>query len=212
MPNDANMMEVVQQVRCYLEEPREKKVFDFDELAAEVHADAPPIPSKASVKAAASPIEQSINDMIARIGLPYEGFRLIFDTETDTDPQTGMRLRFGVYQIRGCSPDEKKAQAMRLVKIAKLRPLTSEDFAESCAVFDRLCEEGMFYRADTMQPAEIALLYEIAAERGMKVLTWEDWLRDVLIGAREYWQLYWRHSEFHGLVIGHNLPFDISTV
>jgi hypothetical protein len=121
---------------------------------------------------------------IKAIGAPYEGWCLVFDTETTTD--TAQALRFGFYEIRGIDRDER----MRLFRQGEL---TRE-------ALDTLHEAGVFYDPDTLSAHEIALIQAYTREHDLVCLT-----RDEFVALFYHWMLLWE-----AVCIGHNLPFDES--
>ncbi|MGO8948000.1 MAG: hypothetical protein ACLQUY_10125, partial [Ktedonobacterales bacterium] len=121
---------------------------------------------------------------IKAIGAPYEGWCLIFDTETTTD--TRQALRYGFYQIRGIGQDQR----MRLYRRGEL---TRE-------ALDRLQEEGVFYDPDTLSQKEIDTIQAYAAEHDLECLTQAEFVDLFYKWVYRIW----------ALCIGHNLPFDLS--
>jgi hypothetical protein len=66
-----------------------------------------------------------------------------------------------------------------------------------------LIERGIFYNPDILSPGEIALLRDYASEHGLTVRDRESFLRDI----------FYRYGYYlGGLIIGFNLPFDLSRV
>jgi hypothetical protein len=121
---------------------------------------------------------------IKRLGAPYEGWCLVFDTETTTD--TTQALRFGIYEVHGIDRDTR----MRLHRQGRL----TRD------ALDSLHEAGVFYDSDVLSSAEVALIREHAHERGLACLS-----RDEFVARFYHWAV-----RMDALVIGHNLPFDLS--
>ena len=67
----------------------------------------------------------------------------------------------------------------------------------------RLKEVGVFYDPNVLTDSEIQTLRAWAAARGAVVLTAAEWVDQVLL--RTAW-------DRRGLIVGHNLPFDIARV
>jgi hypothetical protein len=124
--------------------------------------------------------------VIREIGAPYEGWCLVLDTETTTD--TAQRLRVGFYEVHGIAQDTR-------MLLARTGRLTRE-------ALDALWEAGVFYDPDALSPVEIAVVRANAAEKGIRCLTREAFIR------RFY---HWVHRR-RALCIGHNLPFDLGTL
>ena len=137
-------------------------------------------PAETTVPVIVNPDAQAIK----ALGAPYEGWCLVFDTETTTD--TRQALRYGFYQIHGISRDQR----MRLYHRGQL----------SREALDRLHEEGVFYDPDTLSQEEIATIQAYAAEHDLECVT-----------RMEFMDLYYKWVyKFRALPIGHNLPFDQS--
>jgi len=66
-----------------------------------------------------------------------------------------------------------------------------------------LHEEGLFYDTETLTSRDIALIQSYAAERGLKVLSADQFRKDVFL------KIAYLRS---GLLVGFNLPFDISRI
>jgi hypothetical protein len=212
-----NLLPVTQLLRCYIEEPREKKEPAGEPEGVAETEDATALKAGGAEKSARIPsaAEIEINSMIRLIDPTGVNFHLVFDTETETDPGTGMRLRFGVYQIRGASPEDRKAIAKKVLARTHARGLPApheDDLQWARKLFNTLHDSGIFYNDKTSVSDGIAILREIAHERGMKVFTWGEWLERVFIGSGEFWHSYWSHKEGYSLAVGHNLVFDLSTI
>jgi len=121
---------------------------------------------------------------IKEIGAPYEGWCLVFDTETTTD--TAQALRFGCYEVHGIVRDAR----MRLYRRGELTRET----------LDTLRSAGVFYNSETLSDREVALIQDHAHKHGLDCLT-----RDAFVGLLYEW-VFRRDA----LCIGHNLPFDLS--
>jgi hypothetical protein len=121
---------------------------------------------------------------IKEIGAPYEGWCLVFDTETTTD--AAQTLRLGVFELHGSDADAR----MRLYRSGEL---TRE-------ALDTLAAAGVFYDPAVLSSDEIALLHTYAEEHDLLCLT-----RTEFIDFFYEW-VYRREA----LCIGHNLPFDLS--
>jgi hypothetical protein len=135
------------------------------------------------------PLEAKVQE----IGRPYEGFCLIFDTETTTFD--GQRLRFGSYQIRGIAPEHR-------LKLARSGKLTR-------AHLDTLQERGIFYAEENLTPTDIELLRSYAAGHGINLMSRVEFVRDVLVGTGRYRKDYWQYD---GLIIGFSFAFDTGTI
>src|SRR5262249_22309684 len=121
---------------------------------------------------------------IKALGAPYEGWCLGLDCETTKD--TALRLRFGCYEIHGLDRDERisRYRTKRLTRRA----------------LDRLHEAGIFYDPDALSSEEITLIQRYAVEHKLVCLT-----RQAFVRLLYHWILH-----RGALVIGHNLPFDLS--
>ncbi len=136
---------------------------------------------------AARPSISPEGQTIKAIGAPYEGWCLVFDTETTTD--TSQALRFGFYAIYGISRDER----MRLHRADRL---TRE-------ALDTPHSAGVFYDAVTLTPAEVDVLQVYARLHDLECMT-----RDAFITTVFYPWVY----RYGALCIGHNLPFDLGAL
>ncbi len=67
----------------------------------------------------------------------------------------------------------------------------------------RLRTAGIFYDPDVLTPAEVETVHEVAGRTGVKVLSAEQFREDVFL--RVAW-------DRRGLIVGHNLPFDIARI
>jgi hypothetical protein len=121
---------------------------------------------------------------IKEMGAPYEGWCLVFDTETTTD--AAQSLRFGVFELHGLDRDT-------IMRFHRSGDLTRERL-------DTLAQAGIFYDPDALSTEEIALAQSSAEEQGLLCLT-----RAEFIDFFYEWA-YRREA----LCIGHNLPFDLS--
>ncbi|HKB47329.1 MAG TPA: hypothetical protein VKC57_06510, partial [Ktedonobacterales bacterium] len=121
---------------------------------------------------------------IKAIGAPYEGWCLVFDCETTRD--TAQRLRFGFYEIHGLDRQER-------IRRYRKKQLTR-------AALDRLHAAGLFYDPDALSAEEIAHIKRYAAQHQLACLT-----RAAFVTLFYYWAV-----RVGALVIGHNLPFDLS--
>ena len=122
---------------------------------------------------------------IKEIGRPYEGFCVVFDTETTTDPRQALRV--GVYAVYGLDSDERIARCRR-------GQLTRDDL-------DLVVERGIFYAPNELTTADVRTLKRHAKQKKLKCFT-----RDAFIQQVFYPWVYWKQA----LCIGHNLPFDLS--
>lgn len=136
---------------------------------------------------------------------PFEGKTLVFDTETTTDAQ--QLLRFGFFMIHGLSGEEIHSRYDRGV-------LKREDA-------DMLREAGFFYNPDVLTEEEIALLKtscervtlaHIADRLGVECSPHEEkhlklHCLPVAQFVRYFYALQKRDAY---MVMGHNLPFDLS--
>lgn len=139
---------------------------------------------------------------------PYGGHMLLFDTETTSD--AGQRLRFGFYEVHGIS-EEDRIKAHREEEAGAPLPLDH-------ALTDIVQEAGFFYNPDELTADEIALLQEYVAthtlaqhadEEGVHVTQGERTLK--LLTVQQFVnRLYRLMHESELLIVGHNLPFDIS--
>jgi hypothetical protein len=111
---------------------------------------------------------------------------LVFDTETTTD--TRQALRFGIYHLYGMEQDE-------YWQLYRQGLLTQEHL-------DASQEIGIFYNPDELSDDEIATIHTWAHARHIHhVMTREEFVTDA----------FYRYGYFRrALIIGHNLPFDIS--
>jgi hypothetical protein len=133
------------------------------------------------------PPEQRISaeaQTIKAMGAPYEGWCLIFDTETTSD--TAQRLRFGCYEIHGLDRQQR-------IRRYRRKQLTR-------AALDRVHEAGIFYDPEALSAEEIARIRCYAAQHQLACLT-----RSEFVNLFYYWAVC-----VEALVIGHNLPFDLS--
>lgn len=122
---------------------------------------------------------------IWEVGRPYDGYSLVFDTETTTDNRQA--LRFGVYAIYGIDSDTK-------IWLHRKGLLTRE-------ALDQRVEMGIFYNPDEISNDELLILQQFACEHNLKTYEKSDFIRQVF-----YPWIYQRRA----LCIGHNLPFDLS--
>ena len=67
----------------------------------------------------------------------------------------------------------------------------------------RLREEGLFYDPDALTAAELRTLQRYASIHGLRLLTQAEFVEDVFL--RTAWNR-------RGLIVGHNLPFDLSRI
>jgi hypothetical protein len=137
-----------------------------------------------------------LDKIIDEIGRPYAGMCLIFDWETF--PYGWQKPRFAVYQIRGLAPQTRRA-------LAQQGRLTRE-------LLDEVRETGLVYEPINCKPGEIETLRAYAASHGMPLLTRAEFARDVLVGGGRWWKDWWcpDGKNEDRLIIGFNLPFDIS--
>ncbi|SFF01597.1 hypothetical protein [Nitrosomonas sp. Nm166] len=122
---------------------------------------------------------------IQEIGRPYEGYCLVFDTETTIDNRQA--LRFGVYAIYGIDPDTR-------VWLYRQGQLNRE-------ALDKQKEVGIFYNPDEINNDELSLLQQFAQLHNLQLYEKEGFISKVF-----YPWVYLRYA----LCIGHNLPFDLS--
>ncbi|SFM86951.1 DNA polymerase domain-containing protein [Nitrosomonas communis] len=122
---------------------------------------------------------------IMAIGHPYEGYCLVFDTETTTDHRQA--LRFGMYAIYGIDPEKR-------VWLYRQGTLTRE-------ALDRQQEMGIFYNPAEISEDELSIMKRYADLHKLKVYDEFDFIRKVF-----YPWVYQKQA----LCIGHNLPFDLS--
>jgi hypothetical protein len=122
---------------------------------------------------------------IWEIGRPYDGYSLVFDTETTTDNRQA--LRFGVYAIYGIDSDTR-------IWLHRKDQLTRE-------ALDKKIEVGIFYNQDEISNEELSKLQQFACTHNLKMHEKAEFIRQVF-----YPWVYQRKA----LCIGHNLPFDLS--
>jgi hypothetical protein len=137
-----------------------------------------------------------LDEKVDEIGFPWSGPCLIFDWETFT--YGAQKPRFAVAQIRGFPPQMRRT-------LARQGRLTRE-------LLDELRETILVYEPENCSPADIETLQAYAAQHRWELITGAEFGRDVLIGGGRFWKDYWcpdgKHEE--RLIIGFNLPFDIS--
>ncbi|AKH38464.1 MULTISPECIES: DNA polymerase domain-containing protein [Nitrosomonas] len=122
---------------------------------------------------------------IMAIGHPYEGYCLVFDTETITDHRQA--LRFGVYAIYGIGPEKR-------VWLYRQGTLTRK-------ALDHQQEMGIFYNPAEISEDELSIMKHYAYLNKLKVYEKADFIRKVF-----YPWVYQKQA----LCIGHNLPFDLA--
>jgi hypothetical protein len=151
----------------------------------------------------------TLGGKIKSVGAPHEGYCIIFDTETT--PSDGQRLRFGYFQVRGLSADQRK-------RLAKRDQLTRE-------ALDHVEEHGFFYDEDLpsdeievlKRSASILERYRLCGNASepyqwlralqdappLKLLTREQFAREIIA----------RHATMEdAMFIGHNLAFDLGAL
>jgi hypothetical protein len=145
--------------------------------------------------------DSAIAAEIARVGHPWAGPIVIFDSETRTDAHGGQQLRFGWFQERGWRYD-------RRVTDAKAGKLTREKL-------DTLWNRGIFYEPANCTEDEIEVMENYAMEHDdVEIMTRDEFVRKVLhrnhyVKFADDWKERLREP---CLVIGHNLPFDLGTI
>jgi hypothetical protein len=133
---------------------------------------------------------------IAEIGRPWGGYVLTFDCETEPDPLTGQRLRFGLYRIHGVNEDEQ---------VQHLQAGTLDR-----AALDAIVEEGIFYDPALLTEHDQELLHAWAAEQhaACRQAGYAFRCMDAATFSRKVFYP-WVYRE-GALCIGHNLPYDLS--
>jgi hypothetical protein len=126
----------------------------------------------------------SIAAAVEHLGKPWGGWTLALDTETTTD--TRQALRFGFYELHGMRRDEQTQRAMD-------GTLTREGL-------DQLYQAGVYYNPDELNPADVLTIRAYASARGLRCMT----------RARFVDFLYTWVRRYGALLIGHNVPFDLS--
>lgn len=164
---------ITQYVRCYIE-PQKREKRDKRRIQNTDH-----IPLTAEGKA------------IKDIGRPHEGYCIVVDTETTTDPSQSLRL--GTYAVYGIPP-EMRVMNYRMYKDGLLDQDTLRD------MFSEICERGVFYDPDTLSFSDVETVKEYASKHKLQCLTRDEFIE-------RFYQ--WAYRE-QALVIGHNLPFDLS--
>lgn len=173
MPSNAqNFKPVAQYLRCFIEKVETEK---DNSLKTDAAIERKHKPRKLSAEAQA----------IQEIGRPYEGYCLVFDTETTTDSRQA--LRFGVYAVYGIAPETR-------IWLYRQGQLTRE-------ALDKPQEKGIFYNPDEITGDELVVLQCFATLHQLKVYETADFIRKVF-----YPWVYTKQT----LCIGHNLPFDLS--
>ena len=134
---------------------------------------------------------------IKKAGWPYEGRVLILDLETTAD--TRQELRFGTYEIRGLP----KAERVRRFKKYENKGETKQARAQFRNALDRLDRRGVFYNPDPgiVTPAERTRIVRYAERLGFEWCETQSFVKRVLFDLAKEDEL---------LVLGHNLPFDLS--
>jgi hypothetical protein len=133
---------------------------------------------------AAAREDAQIRAAVERTAGPWSGWCLIFDCETTTD--TRQALRFGFYELHGLPQAERIRRAID-------GTLTRDDL-------DRLHRAGVFYNPDELTQDEIATIRAYAETHGLRCIT-----RAQFVDFHSMWV-----RRFGALLIGHNLPFDLS--
>ena len=180
----------VQYLRAHLEKPKLKSK-DADELSEDEGADAEQFKDRDEASAA-------LTAAIKNAGRPYEGRVLILDAETTAD--TRQELRFGTYEIRGLPKAERVHSFTRYERKGRTRQ-AQKQFRNA---LDRLQRRGVFYNPDPeIVPIEEQTRIKSYAKRlGFECRTASSFVKDVFYKlAEDYDEL---------LVMGHNLPFDLS--
>src|SRR4051794_36919635 len=67
----------------------------------------------------------------------------------------------------------------------------------------KLRQQGVFYDPDVLTPSEVAVLKRWAEKSGAVVMTAAEWIEEVFLPTA------W---DRRGLIVGHNLPFDIARI
>lgn len=114
-------------------------------------------------------------------------YYLIFDTETTTDEK--QELRFGIYELHG----GQRIKLLSALSNAQEIPL------DAC---DTLLLHGIFYNPAILSDTEIALLESYANTHDMHCHTVDKFVHMFYAFAH--------NKSCYTLVIGHNLPFDLS--
>jgi hypothetical protein len=121
---------------------------------------------------------------IKEIGAPYEGWCLVFDTETTMD--AAQALLYGFFELHGIDSDTR-------MRLYRSRELTRE-------ALDTLAAAGVFYDPAALSIEDIALIRAYADEHDLLCLTRAEFVE-------YFYEWVYRHE---ALCIGHNLPFDKS--
>ncbi len=134
---------------------------------------------------------------IRKAGWPYEGRVLILDLETTAD--TRQVLRFGSYELRGLP----KAERVRRFKKFERKGETKQARVQFRDALDRVDRRGVFYNAD---PSVVSATEQTLIKRYASRMDFDCWdagsfVRKVLLNLA---------AEDELLIIGHNLPFDLS--
>ncbi len=168
---------------------------------------------------------------------PYGGLALFLDCETTRD--AFLRLRFGFYELHGTDDEtiisvyreeEEWSLGYALFPTEEQRRAV-EEHRLSYRHVDRLVEAGFFYDPTQVTPAELALLSQYAASvplaahaqeeavsspwsvpdsRGPAYAAIEHPRLSLLTKEQFVHRLYAWAKERELLVVGHNLPFDLS--
>lgn len=170
--NHNNPKQVSQYLRCFIE-----KVDISESDLREINH----IPKRKTISNKMNTEAQAIWEL----GRPYDGYYLVFDTETTIDNRQA--LRFGVYAVYGIDSDTR-------VWLHRNGQLTRE-------ALDQRKEMGVFYNLDEISDGELLILQEFAALHQLKIYEKDDFIRKIF-----YPWVYQKQA----LCIGHNLPFDLS--
>lgn len=158
---------------------------------------------------------------------PYGGRVLLFDTETTAD--AAQRLRFGFYEVHGISEEETISFYRQEQRGERRHPLSHADS-------DFLQEAGFFYNPEVLTTAELATLEAYVADHRLSehaeaegvgapwlVGGWYDPSGNTphyqaieqprlrLLTVQQFVErLYELMKAGELLIVGHNLPFDLS--
>jgi hypothetical protein len=127
----------------------------------------------------------AIREALIRASGPWGGNVLTFDVETGTD--TAQEGGAGAYALHGIPPKER-------FRLATNGRLTRE-------ALDKPIERGLFYWPERVGASEWVCLQQHASATGSRLMTVQQFVNDVF-----YPWAYWQGA----LVVGHNLPFDLS--
>jgi hypothetical protein len=150
------------------------------------------------------PVKSLVAQQVEAAGRPFGGFCLIFDTETFMFDH-GQKVRFGAYQLRGVTHDERASFFQ-----------TAKNLDDYRRRLDRPIDWGLFYNPTFTDAEAIKTLksFRETVHRSflrdpvtnesfppLNLMTVQDFIKKVLYGcAKDYGKDL--------LIIGHNLAFD----